>query len=401
MTTRLISRHIRRHWPHHLAFWGLLAALITVTGAAAAIHHVHGGFKPGPVPPPVRIMGGPLPAAWSLDQFVVRIHNQGNSNSCVAQSIAAMEEITWNEAHSGEADRASLPSGGRIPMSSGFIYNQLDRGRNQGLYYADAFGLVMATGDATLENFPPDGAADIYSEPSPAVIAGAWPHHIRSFASIQPWDRYTIEAEIHAGRPAAIAIPVTDAYYNNWNDSSLPVISGQSGNFWFWHSMAIVGYTPQGVEILNSWGPSWGDNGRAILTWDFIASVNPEIVISTPLHPPWHFRSEARYRFPWPVWNAWADGHHWPGRRYISPLYRGRWSWAASVWSRNLRYRRLRGVRTDGRWYGPTSGGERSSVRSHGFTRTDFAHGSVYTWPDFHTAMVTYLRGPRRRVVRR
>jgi hypothetical protein len=34
------------------------------------------------------------------------------------------------------------------------------------------------------------------------------------------------------------------------------------------HAFAIVGYTPRGFLVLNSWGPDWGDDGRAILTYE-------------------------------------------------------------------------------------------------------------------------------------
>lgn len=36
------------------------------------------------------------------------------------------------------------------------------------------------------------------------------------------------------------------------------------------HSNLAVGYTPDGVIVLNSWGWWWGRGGRAILTWGFI-----------------------------------------------------------------------------------------------------------------------------------
>jgi hypothetical protein len=45
---------------------------------------------------------------------------------------------------------------------------------------------------------------------------------------------------------------------------TIPVRSGHAGL----HAFAIVGYTPHGFIVQNSWGPKWGKTGKALLTYD-------------------------------------------------------------------------------------------------------------------------------------
>lgn len=40
-----------------------------------------------------------------------------------------------------------------------------------------------------------------------------------------------------------------------------------------YHALAVVGYTPEGLIVQNSWGHSYGQNGFATLVWDDLAFV--------------------------------------------------------------------------------------------------------------------------------
>ena len=57
--------------------------------------------------------------------------------------------------------------------------------------------------------------------------------------------------------------------------AGFPVYSGSNPQFWrkrgFFqggHAVTIVGYTPKGFIIRNSWGTSWGDRGHVLLPYD-------------------------------------------------------------------------------------------------------------------------------------
>lgn len=270
-----MTTHPSRHWHHHLALWGFLLASIALNaGAAAAYTRWHGhGFRPGPLPPQLHIGGASSPASWWLNGFITRVHSQGNSNSCVGQTLATMEEITQHERDSSKARWHKK-------YSAGYIWNQANGGQNVGISYQAAFGILTSQGDARLKDFPPDGSSSYWIRPSAAVIAKAAPYRFISWRSIANTDRATVKYELSHGRPIAVAMPIYSSMYNHWRTSSW--ITGQSGSFMFWHSMTLVGYNPYGVELLNSWGSDWGDHGHSMITWPALVDAGAQLVVATP-----------------------------------------------------------------------------------------------------------------------
>lgn len=267
-----------QRWHHIVSIAGLLISgvVIGAAGERTIDHLRHGGFRFGPLPPPVTLSGSALPRTVSLSRDLTRIHNQGNSNSCVGQTLSTIVEILDHQRH---------PHTWRH-YSAGYIWNQVDRGRNQGITYQDAFAVLLKAGDARLHDFPYDGASGWGILPTSYTRTLAYPHRVLSWRSINPSDQVTMETELSEGRPLGIAIPVTDAYYSPWQSRSLPVIDSQYGRYYFNHSITGIGYTPRGIITLNSWGPQYGYHGRALLTWHFLATAGAEIVVAQPLPRP-------------------------------------------------------------------------------------------------------------------
>lgn len=268
-----LRSHLTKHWHWHLTGWGLsLAALLLALGGSTAVAIIlHGGYRPRALPPRITIGGGhPVPASWSLARYVVRVHNQGNSNSCVGQTIATIREIVWAERH---------PHRPAVAFSSGYIYDQSNGGHDGGTTYDAAFGVLVRQGDATLGAFPHDGA-DWWVLPSPDTLQAAYRYRFQGYRSVDPADRHTIEAELYAGRPIAIALPIHDTLYNHFGDDT--PVPADGGAFHFWHSMTVVGYNTSGIRILNSWGPGYGSDGFATLTWSFLARSGAGLVVAAP-----------------------------------------------------------------------------------------------------------------------
>ncbi len=167
-------------------------------------------------------------------------------------------------------------------FSAGYIWNQVNGGQNVGVTYDAAFSVLIGKGDARLKDFSYDGATGYWIIPSAHVTTLAGPYRFAAWRSIANTDRTTIKYEVSHGRPLAVAMPIYDSMYNHWQTSSW--ITGQSGSFMFWHSMTVIGYNPYGVELQNSWGAQWGDNGHSMITWGALAGSGAEVAVATP-HP--------------------------------------------------------------------------------------------------------------------
>ncbi|HZU13908.1 MAG TPA: C1 family peptidase [Chloroflexota bacterium] len=272
--TRL-KAHLKKHWQHHLALWGTLGAILALTLGGTATVLARGGYHFGRLPRPIKVSpinGGALPPHFSLVRYIVRIHNQGTSSSCVAQTLATIEEITQRERRHWRK------------FSPGYIYDQINGGRDAGATYNDAFRVLVTQGDAPLRYFPHDGR-DYWAPVTPWAVRHARPYRFARWRSILPADRYTIQYEISHGRPVALALPVYSSFYNLWDDRSIPTVWSAAGSFYFWHSITLVGYDRIGVIALNSWGPAYGRRGLVRLAWPYVERSTDAVAVSAPIHP--------------------------------------------------------------------------------------------------------------------
>ena len=74
---------------------------------------------------------------------------------------------------------------------------------------------------------------------------------------------------VHAGwdTPGPDTVPISYVEHGNVRQRNLPIIK-RKGTASDGHAVAIVGYTRDGFIIQNSWGPSWGANGFALLPYE-------------------------------------------------------------------------------------------------------------------------------------
>lgn len=89
--------------------------------------------------------------------------------------------------------------------------------------------------------------------------------------SIDTTDHAAVTAFLDGAGFACLAIAQPDSL-NVWNSPSLPVIlptttDKNTGG----HDLLVVGYTPDGLLVNNSWGSSYGYQGRAVLSWAWLA----------------------------------------------------------------------------------------------------------------------------------
>lgn len=228
-----------------------------------------------------------LPASWSLTRFITRVHNQGNSNSCVAQTLSAIMEIENAEY------AASHPRYARhhrytkrwTAFSAGYIFNQLDYGSKYSwLTWQAAFGIATSQGIAPLDTFDLAPSVNWWTQPERRAHHYAQFHRFSWWKYIGTGDRTGIESEIRRGHPLALAIPVYTSFYQHW-DGIWPVFAWFSGYYLYNHALVIVGYGPAGVTILNSWGTGWGYHGLATITWSALRFYGQSVIVAYPRLP--------------------------------------------------------------------------------------------------------------------
>jgi len=70
---------------------------------------------------------------------------------------------------------------------------------------------------------------------------------------------------------ATISVYMPQSIYA-WDSPSMPTLYPRTGDrLLSGHSLLVVGYTPSGLIVQNSWGIRYGYRGRAILSWTWLA----------------------------------------------------------------------------------------------------------------------------------
>ncbi|MCS7073194.1 MAG: peptidase C1, partial [Bacteroidia bacterium] len=215
-----------------------------------------------------------LPASFSLLDFAPRRRSQGMQGSCVAWSSAyaartILDAIT-NERNPDE-----------LVFSPSFIYNQIKvAGCDNGSYISDALDLLTNIGVCSLQSFPyTDKNCD--KQPGQSQFEEAKNYKILGYNRLTKGldaqlDLVAMKQNIAKGAPVVIAMPVggsfdlcqgkklwkptpeddaeLEKYKQDWRTSKL-------GG----HAMCLIGYDDNyeggAVQIMNSWGDDFGDNG--------------------------------------------------------------------------------------------------------------------------------------------
>lgn len=186
------------------------------------------------------------------------VKNQGAVGSCVAHSLATVIEY-YNRDQANMTDK----------MSVGFIYGNRENStyKGRGMVVRDAIGSVCDCGDVQEEFFK-----DHYEVPriietfegkKDNLYSLSYPFRFSAYFALKTEN--DIKACLMNHQPVVFAM--------RWY-SDIKVIEGvmttllneteQDGS----HCMVIYGWNEQGWKIQNSWGTSWGDDGRAILPYN-------------------------------------------------------------------------------------------------------------------------------------
>ncbi len=182
-----------------------------------------------------------VPGSYSLAADVTgQAYDQGTEDSCVAYSIAGMQSIFGN-----------------ILYKKWMIFDAEDCYRSNG-----------GTGDNGILT----KSALVWDETTGfRDITSGIRYKISSYAFADPTSaagQSVIKAAIASNDPAVLAMLLPTDFGSQWNASG--DCSGSPTTSY--HQVCIIGYDAARCYFLNSWGPTWGANGKGSVTWAYLTN---------------------------------------------------------------------------------------------------------------------------------
>lgn len=242
----------------------LTAWLVCVPGTVFA-GEFQGGFLPEdpesyktfPLRPTYRNV---LPATKDLSDFFPPVGRQGAQSSCVGWALGYAARSYY--ARRGSGSDQVPPE----PFSPSFIYNQTKEGNcGSGSSISSGLKLLETVGVVGLSVFPYD-AKDCSRQPTPAQLAEAKNHRIKSWARVETTQIDALKAEIYQGNPVVIGLRVTSGFYQLKKGIYSDVSDSSSGG----HALVVVGYDDErrAFKVFNSWGQNWGESGFGWISYE-------------------------------------------------------------------------------------------------------------------------------------
>lgn len=196
-----------------------------------------------------------LPEEFELEMCAVK--NQGAVGSCVAYSISEVIEY-FNKVQEGKY----------VKMSTGYIYgNRINTNyTGSGMYPSSALSNTVKYGDVPNSMFSynvevPE-AIKKFAEQCFELSPDAVPNRLSSYFRLDT--KEAIKVSLIKNGPVVFAMPwYSDISIKDGVIQHDPDSTSVRGH----HCMVVYGWNETGWKIQNSWGTSWGHQGRAILPY--------------------------------------------------------------------------------------------------------------------------------------
>jgi Papain family cysteine protease len=228
------------------------------------------------LPAPVSDLGfesEDLVSAASLKPHCPNPGNQGNVASCMAWALGyGAQTIDWAKRHN-MTNTAQITESA---FSAMYVYNHVKAEPNStscgGSYPEDALNYLKTKGNVLLSQYNPNHC---HETPPVGLDEAALRHKIKDFVPLFKTSDSKqrklgfIKNAVAQGKPVVVCMRLTRTFYKAtgvWEPGSDPNPYGPHSR----HAMVLIGYNDaeNTVEIMNSWGMSWGNAGFIKVKYD-------------------------------------------------------------------------------------------------------------------------------------
>jgi hypothetical protein len=209
----------------------------------------------------------PLPERVSLEAYAPQRKNQGSQGSCVA----------WSSAYAARSIMYARESGkdpSQNAFSPAFLYNQIGLDGCQGSYIIRAMEFMQNKGAVPLSQFPYN-ENDCSTQPDQYQLQSAEQFRTKGFNRLSKSgedykvDMLAVKQNLAQGAPVVIGMMVGGSFMQPMLGQKVWIPGNDDYNMMGFggHAICVIGYDDYleggAFQIMNSWGPEWGENGLA------------------------------------------------------------------------------------------------------------------------------------------
>ena len=204
-----------------------------------------------------------LPDRYSLVTASLTPRDQGQTSACTGFAFAQAAEcaFAWSGLLTGDLSPAFAYSIGR--MQSGTAHSDVGSCNRDVIKAAIRYGIAHETAC-------PFSVRGINKTPSAKAYADAYSRRgVRGYYRLGLKDYDSVKRALYMGFPIVAEFEL-DAPFENYNGKG--IVQAPTGQILGRHALSIVGYERTTFKIVNSWGMSWGDEGFASVSYEWLAS---------------------------------------------------------------------------------------------------------------------------------
>ena len=217
-----------------------------------------------------------IPGKVSLTKYCPSRRNQGQQGSCVgwASSYAARTIL-----HS----RATGKNPNEVAFSPASLYNQISLPNCQGAYIHNAMDVMKKNGVLPWRDFGYDESS-CSQKLNGSHLDKASQFTTKGFQRL--WktqgevDIHAIKQNLAQEAPVVIGMMVGGSFMQNMRGKNVwkPTSRDYAMRGFGGHAMCVIGYddNKKAFQLMNSWGPEWGDNGLAWVSYSDFAHFTKE-----------------------------------------------------------------------------------------------------------------------------